>query len=116
MYSDDIMYYIKSYLTDVNDLVNLKLTCKYFDNTITHFTLGKMMLETKFNKYKHIEMCVNVDCYYDTQDLFEDIYNLGDRRYIHSHQPALNHTNISYNSNYRLNIPYCTECFMVYMV
>ena len=75
------------------------------------------MLYGKFLNYKPTEMCINIDCYYDTWDIYEDIYHYGYRRYIHSHQCALNKTTITINNKqYNTHTPYCSECFMKYVL
>ena len=114
---DDILLNIKEYIYDYEDLLNLKSTCISFDKLITHFTLGKLMLYGKFNNYKSTIACVNFDCYWDTGDIFEDVYHNGYRRYIHSHQCALNKTTITINNKqYTTHTPYCSECFTNYVL
>ena len=44
-----------------------------------------------------MKLCINIDCYDETQDLYEDIYYQGSKRYIHSHQDALNYTDKTIN-------------------
>tara|TARA_B110001452_G_scaffold18458_1_gene14989 strand:- start:1030 stop:1449 length:420 start_codon:yes stop_codon:yes gene_type:complete len=113
----DIIWYINEYLYDYEDLLNLKITCKSFDKMITAFSLGKLMLAGKFINYKPIEMCINIDCYDDTWDIYEDVYHAGYRHYIHSHQPSLNQTNMIVNrKQYKMFSPYCSECFMKYVL
>lgn len=114
---DDIIKYINTYLYDYDDLLHLKLTCKYFDNLITSFSLGKLMLYGKFLNYKSTIACVNIDCYWDTCDVFEYVYHNGYRRYIHSHQDALNKTEVTINKKqYNVCTPYCSECFTNYVL
>ena len=113
----DIICYIKEYFYDYDDLLNLKIACKYFDKLITSFSLGKLMLYGKFLNYKDTEMCANIDCYDDTCDIYENIYHFGYRRYIHSHQYASNKSFISINKHlYIIDTPYCRECFKKYVL
>ena len=108
----DLILYIKEYFYDYTDLLNLKNTCKDMDKLITDFSLKKLILYGKFTNYKHIKLCINIDCYYDTQDIYEDVYYHGYRRYIHSHQDSLNKTIITINNKrYNIFTPYCCECF-----
>jgi hypothetical protein len=114
---DDTIWYIKKYLYDCEDLLNLKITCKSFDRLITSFSLGKLMLYGKFLNYRSTEMCANVDCYDETWDIYEDVYYFGSRRYMHCHQWSLNKTIITINDKqYYIHTPYCTECFIKYVL
>ena len=114
---DDIVRHIQTYYNDYEDLLNLKKTGKYFDKLITSFALGKLMLYGIFSNYNSTIACVNIDCYYDTWNIYEDVYHAGYRRYIHSHQSALNKAEATIN-NIRYNIctPYCCECFKQYVL
>ena len=114
---EDMILYIKENLYDYSDLLNLKKTNKQFDKLITRFSIIKLMLYGKILNYKHIEMCINVDCFWDTCDIYEDIYHYGYRRYLHHHQCALNKTTIIINNNqYDICSPYCTECLKVHIL
>lgn len=108
---------VRKYITTYSDLLNLKTTCKSFDNLIPVFYLNKNILEYKFAIYIPIRMCVNENCYYDTCDIYEDIYHYGYRRYIHTHQYALNHSTITINKEkHNICIPYCCECFKQFVL
>jgi len=114
---DDIVRHIQTYCNDYEDLLNLKKTGKYFDQSITSMALRKLMLYGVFSNYNPTIACVNIDCYYDTWDIYEDVYNIGYRRYIHSHQSALNITNATINKKqYQICSPYCCECFKKYVL
>ena len=70
------------------------------------------MLYGKLINYKPIEMCINIDCYDDTCDIYDDVYHDGYRRYIHSHQHPLNNNIITINYKlYNIHTPYYCECF-----
>ena len=113
---DDIILYIKELIYYPKDLLNFKITCKSYEKMITTFSLSKLMIQGKIN-YKPIEMCINIDCYDDTCDIYENVYNYGYRRYIHYHQYALNKTIITINKNkYKIFTPYCCECFTQYVL
>ena len=106
-----------NHLNDYEDLLNLKISCKYFDKLITQFSIGKLMLYGKFTNYKPTEMCINIDCYDETLDIYEDVYHQGYRYYIHSHQWALNKNTITINNKqYNIHTPYCSECFTKYVL
>jgi len=114
---DDIILYINTYSDNYKDLLNMKITCKQNYKLITNFSLTKLILNEKFLNYKPINFCINRDCYYDTIYIHEVIYHNNYRRYIHSHQSALNKF-ILYTSNKQYNIctPYCGECFDKYVL
>tara|TARA_B100001175_G_C19342448_1_gene558136 strand:- start:341 stop:760 length:420 start_codon:yes stop_codon:yes gene_type:complete len=109
---EDIIYYLNKYIHNYQDLLNFKFACKSFHNSITSFSLAKLMLYEKFLNYKSVDMCVNIDCYDDTIDIYEEVYHYGYRRYIHCHQEAINKKTITINKK-KFNIcsPYCSECF-----
>ena len=114
---EDMILYIKENLYDYSDLLNLKKTNKQFDKLVTRFSIIKLMLYGKILNYKHIEMCINFDCFWDTIDIYENIYHYGYRRYLHYHQYALNQTNIIINNKqYDICSPYCTECLKQYIL
>lgn len=114
---EDIIYYLNEYIHNYQDLLNFKFTCKSFHNSITSFSLAKLMLYEKFLNYKSVNMCVNIDCYDDTQDIYEEVYNYRNRRYIHWHQDAINKKTITINKKkYNIYSPYCSECFTNYVL
>ena len=103
---------MKKYVYDFEDLLHLKITCKNFNELITSFSIRKLMLHGKLPTYKPAEYCINIDCYDDTCDIYEDVYHYGYRCYIHTHQLALNKTNITINKKqHTIHTPYCAECF-----
>ena len=114
---DIIDIIIKKYLNYRKCLINFKTTCKYIDQSISQFYLKKMLLKYKLSFYIPTEMCVNIDCYDETWDIYEDIYHHGSRRYIHSHQLALNNCVININlKKYNISTPYCCECYKKYVL
>ena len=116
-YSDDIIYYIIDYLYNTEDKLNLKKTCKYFNKYIRQFSLAKKLLVNKLTLYSNILNCVNIDCYYDTMEIYENIYHYDYQRYIHFHQNALNKTYITINNQkYIIDSPYCCECLKKYIL
>ena len=117
MLPNDVILYIKDYLYDHEDLISLKITDKSLDKIITDFAVKKALLIDKFANYKPTFACVNMDCYWDTCDIFDDVYHAGYWRYIHSHQDALNYTEATINKKqYTLCSPYCSECFKKYVL
>ena len=117
---DDILQHIKECfddLDDFKDLVNLKFTCKNFNQLISSFSLRKLMFRGNFPNYKPIKMCINRDCFNDTWDIYDDVYNAGYRRYLHHHQPALNNSDVTINGKqYNIHTPYCCECFTTFVL
>ena len=119
LFNDDIVLYIQNFFYDYESLLHLKLVSKYLDNLITSFALAKLMLYEKFLTYRFMDMCININCYDDTWDIYEDVYYWGPngRRYIHFHQDALNKTGIIINKKkYNIYTPYCSECFTNYVL
>ena len=114
---DDLIWYIQKLIYNYNDLYNLKLTCKLYNKIISNISLSKLLVKNKFDKYKPTLYCININCYEDTEDIFEDVYYYGARKYIHFHQSALNKTSISINNiSYSVSSPYCSECFIKYIL
>ena len=75
------------------------------------------MLEHKLTCWKPKNAFFNIDCYYDTDDIYEFVYNNGFRHYIHSHQWALNCRTININSKTSsVHTAYCCECFKKYVL
>lgn len=115
---EDMLLYIKENCYNSNGLLNLKKTNKQFNKLITRFSIQKKICSNLYKNFvnKDINICVNTNCYYDTWDLYEDIYHYGYRRYIHHHQYALNNTTIFINKKeYHIFSPYCSECLKNYV-
>tara|TARA_B100000287_G_scaffold363751_1_gene357635 strand:- start:267 stop:698 length:432 start_codon:yes stop_codon:yes gene_type:complete len=110
---NDIIYIISNKINKFIDLASLKKVNKELNNTITSYNIVKKKISEKHNKPLFCENCVNVNCYWDTCDNYEDFYNRFYRRYIHCHQPAQNINPIKINNKMHNNIfsPYCVECF-----
>lgn len=115
---EDIIYHIKNQFSDHKDLLHFKFVCKYFDKSISKFSLSKLMLSKKLKTpYNPREFCINIDCYDDTRDICENVYYPHYRRYIHYHQFAFNQDFITINKKqYNICTPYCSECFMKYIL
>ena len=114
---EDVISYIKNHIYDYDDLLNLKNSCSYFNSLISRSSLTKLILKNKILFYKPINLCININCYDDTIDIFEDVYYVGYSRYIHTHQPALNTNVLSINNRqYKITTPYCCECFKQYIL
>ena len=65
----------------------------------------------------NLNKCVNEDCYWDS---YLDVYDthIDYRRYIHTHQSALNCVMLIYNNGKNIkytNIPYCYDCMKKYL-
>lgn len=104
-------------MKNYNDLQSLKLTCKYFNEIITRYSIIKQMMFYNLNKKEKINSCANSKCYNETYDLFTDYYREYEGRYIHHHQPAINYDTIYINQRrYKIFSPYCCECYKKYVL
>ena len=90
----EILVLITKNLKDFDGLLNLKMSCAYFNKVITQFSLARELIRDEIIYYKDLSLCINVNCYDDTQDIFEDYYFINSRKYIHSRQRALNNRQI----------------------
>jgi len=43
--------------------------------------------------FNNRDLCINIDCYEETFEVFKEIYNYYDRRYVHKKQKALKYIN-----------------------
>lgn len=113
----DIISIITGNMKNYNDLQSLKLTCKYFNEIITRYSIIKQMMFYNLNKKEKINSCANSKCYNETYDLFTDYYREYEGRYIHHHQPAINYDTIYINQRrYKIFSPYCCECYKKYVL
>ena len=79
---------------------------------ISVFDIAKLMLSEKFGRFSFRDLCINVDCYEDTYDVFTFVHNYYYSRYLHTKQYALNQTLIIINSKkHTIKTHYCCECF-----
>ena len=61
--------------------------------------------------YFQYNRCINIDCWNDTVDIYENIYNRNYYRYCHFVQAVNSSTMTINNKIYNVNTPYCCECF-----
>jgi hypothetical protein len=62
-------------------------------------------------------LCINIDCYEDTFEVFKEIHHYSDRRYVHKKQKALNTSIIIINNKkFTIKSHYCCECFKKYVL
>ena len=107
----DIMELIIKNIPNCQDLINMNrsslVLCK-----ATKFTIAKRMLSKNLKKFTKRRFCVNICCYDETSDLFINVHNYYNRRYVHKWQKPLNASNIVVNNKmYSINSHYCCECF-----
>ena len=118
----EIVILIIKKIDDVDTLLNTKISCQLYKTLVSDFIIKKLILSKKILNYKPLvkldylgypySMCINIDCWDDTVDIYEDIYNSNNRRYCHSVQDAVNKSTMTINSKiYPVNTPYCCECF-----
>jgi len=104
-------------LKDYQFLSTLKTTCKTLDKVISVFAIAKLMLSTKLGQFSFRELCINVDCYEDSYDVFTFVHNYYYSRYLHSRQYALNSTRIIVNAKYyNFKSHYCCECLKKFVL
>jgi len=107
----DIMELIIKNIPNNIDLINMNRSslalCK-----ATRFTIAKRTLAKNLKKFTKRRFCVNIKCYDDTADIFINVHNYYNRRYVHSWQKPLNSSKIVVNNKlYGVNSHYCCECF-----
>ena len=112
--SDDIITHMILYcIKDSLSLMNFRKTCKLINKKITNFEIKKKLL---FN-FNNRDLCINIDCYYDTFEVFKEIHHYYDRRYMHTKQKALNTSIIIINNKkFTIKSHYCCECFKKYIL
>jgi hypothetical protein len=115
---DEIIKLISSFINDDHKtLVNFKLICKSTYNTISAFTIAKLMLSNKLGVFSFCYLCINPECYEDTYSVFTFIHNYYYTRYLHYRQYALNDTSIIVNAkSYNIHSHYCCECFKKFVL
>jgi len=102
---------------DYQFLAKLKTTCKDLYKAISIFAIAKQMLSSKLGQFSFRELCINVDCYDDTYDVFTFIHNYYYTRYLHSRQYALNACIVIINAKfYNLKSHYCCECLKKFVL
>jgi len=113
----DIISIITGNMKNYKDLHSLKISCKYFSEIITRYSIIKQKMYYNLNKKEKIISCANANCYNETYDLFLDNFRRDLRSYIHHHQPALNYDTIYINQKiYKIFSPYCCECYKKYVL
>lgn len=106
---------IQKHIDNSTDLLNLKLTCKHFNKSISSYSLAKCKLSPILNKYTYINRCINDNCFWETVDVYENKYNYYWRDHFHLY--ALNKTFIHINNKkYITCSPYCHECFIKHVL
>jgi len=115
---NDVGEIINGYLfKDYQFLSKLKTTCKALHKFISVFAIAKQMLVVKLGLFSFRKLCINVDCYEDTYDVFTFVHNYYYTRYLHSRQYALNATRIIVNAKYyNIKSHYCCECLKKFVL
>jgi hypothetical protein len=115
---NDVGEIINDYLfKDYQFLSKLKTTCKALHKFISVFAIAKLMLSEKLGLFSFRKLCINVDCYEDTYDVFTFVHNYYYTRYLHSRQYALNATIIIVNAKYyNIKSHYCCECLKKFVL
>ena len=117
MLPDELIMLIKQNVNDNTTLLNLKMSCTYFNKVITQFSLSKEIINDKLSKHNDLNLCISADCCEDTRDIYENHYYEYAGRYLHYHQLALNNAQIRINQkDYKVRSPYCVECFIKHVL
>lgn len=67
--------------------------------------------------FNNRDLCINIDCYEETFEVFKEIHHYYDRRYMHTKQKALNTSIIIINNKkFTIKSHYCCECFKKYVL
>ena len=114
----DVGEIITSYLfKDHQFLAKLKTTCKSMYKAISVFAIAKLMLSEKLGLFSFRDLCINVNCYEDTYDVFTFVHNYYYTRYLHSRQYALNSCVVIINAKYyNFKSHYCCECLKKFVL
>jgi hypothetical protein len=115
---NDVGEIINGYLfKDYQFISKLKTMCKALHKSISVFAIAKLMLSEKLGLFSFRKLCINVDCYEDTYDVFTFVHNYYYTRYLHSRQYALNATIIIVNAKYyNIKSHYCCECLKKFVL
>ena len=109
---NDIYSCVAKEISEYYDILNARLSFHIFKEVLPLFKLKHAKLEYLINNKKLIHACINENCFWDSY-IDEYFTNINYRRYIHSHQTALNGvllSNLIGQPPIKINIPYCFEC------
>ena len=114
----ELIIQISENLDNYNDILNFKKITNEINSIIGRFSIVKKKFLFNIEKEeKIVERCVNINCYHDTQEIYEDYYYEYYGRYMHSHQDAMNNKIINIDNNVlKVFSPYCCECFKDYVL
>ena len=120
MLPEELIMLVQKKVNDHATLLNLKMSCTYFNKVITraklNISLTKEIIDDKFSNYNDLRICANANCYDDTEFIYINQY-YRNNLYVHYHQPALNNTKIRINKkDYNVRSPYCCECFVKHVL
>ena len=118
----EIVILIIKKIDDVDALLNTKTSSWLYKYLVSDFIIKKVILGKKILNYKpYVKSdnycfsycsCININCWDDTVDVYEDIYNSNYSRYCHFVQEAVNKSTMTINNKiYPVNTPYCCEYF-----
>ena len=126
-FPNEITLIIIKKINNIQTLLNIKFCSQDYNVLISNFIIKKLILSKRLFNYKPFtkssenprtyDCCINEDCYWDTIDIYEDIYNPGYSSYCHFTQEAENCSTMTINNKiYNVNTPYCCECFSTYVL
>ena len=115
--TDDIIKIIIGYVKHYSYLALLKRTCLSNYNSVSNFSIAKLMLSCILGQFRTITYCININCCQDSEDVFCKHYYNNSSGYEHVRQLALNKTIVLINKKkHSLNTHYCSECFKKFVL
>ena len=108
---------ISKHMNISSDLLSLKLVSKEISKIIKKYDIMRLKVFEKLKDKKRKNLCANVNCYKETEDLFINYYREYAGRYKHEHQGAMNYDTIYISEyEYKTFSLYCNECFKKYIL
>jgi len=115
--NDDVIHIIISHVKHYSYLALLKRTCLANYNSISKFSIAKLMLFNRLGQFSQQTYCVNINCCEDSKEVFYKHYRNGDVCYEHIRQFALQKTVALINEKkYCINTHYCSECLKKFVL
>jgi hypothetical protein len=115
--SDDVFHIIISYVKHYSYLALLKRTCLANYNSISKFSIAKLMLFNRLGQFSQQTYCVNINCCEDSKEVFYKHYRNGYYCYDHIRQFSLQKTIALINEKkYCINTHYCSECLKKFVL
>ena len=122
MLPEELIMLVQKNVKDYTSLSNLKISCTYFNKSVTQFSLTREVIRKKIDVYnkRHYsyKKCANINCYDDIGEFYID-YDIGNYHIkgIIFNTAAIRINKKFYNHKYyRACSPYCNTCFFKYVL